>query len=81
MIRVSALMCLILILLGAVAPAYADCPPWDVRAYCCPAACAVKKSPRWPEADRVLRSCAQVLGCSVEDARDMSVAMTCECTL
>lgn len=63
-----------------VPDARADCQPWGVRDYCCPAACAVKKGPGWPEADRVLRGCMAGLGCPASDQRDATVAMTCECS-
>lgn len=49
----------------------------DVAALCCPTACATKASPRWSQADEVLRSCMRGLGCSrVEGA---TVGMRCGC--
>lgn len=49
----------------------------DVKAYCCPSACAVKKSSHWYQANEVLRGCMRGLGCSsVEGA---TVYMKCGC--
>jgi hypothetical protein len=51
----------------------------DVRALCCPSACAVKSSPKWSEADQVLRSCMRGLGCNDSESKGASVAMKCSC--
>jgi hypothetical protein len=50
----------------------------DVQALCCPSACAAKASPRWPEANDVLRGCMRGLGCrtGVDSA---TVGMRCNC--
>ncbi len=50
----------------------------DVKALCCPGACAVKSSPKWSRANEVLRSCARGLGCKNVDA--WTVFMRCDCS-
>ena len=52
----------------------------DVKAYCCPAACTVKKGPKWYQADEVLRGCMKGLGCSVGDTKGATVGMRCQCS-
>jgi len=49
----------------------------DVKAYCCPSACAAKKSSHWYQADGVLRGCMRGLGCGGSDSA--SVFMLCGC--
>lgn len=55
----------------------AGCFASDVRAYCCPSACAVKKSSHWYQANDVLRGCARGLGCKRVDS--WTVGMRCNC--
>ena len=49
----------------------------DVRAYCCPAACATKKSTHWYRANDVLRGCMRGIGC--DGAESATVFMRCGC--
>lgn len=49
----------------------------EVQALCCPSACAVRNSPKWTEADDVLRACAKGIGCKSVDS--WSVSMRCNC--
>jgi hypothetical protein len=49
----------------------------DVRQFCCPAACKVKGSSKWYQADQVLRSCAKSIGC--KDVDGWTVEMHCSC--
>lgn len=58
--------------------ALAMCFTSDVRALCCPSACAVMQSPRWYEADRTLTACARSLGCH-NGSSNMNVRFTCQC--
>ena len=51
----------------------------DVRTLCCPSACAVKKSPKWDQADSVLRACMRGIGCSESDSKGATVFMQCNC--
>lgn len=51
----------------------------DVRATCCPSACAARDSAHWYRADAVLRGCMQGLGCDAGAVRTASVTMRCEC--
>ena len=49
----------------------------DVAKLCCPSACAVKDSPKWPQANDVLRGCARGIGC--KDVDNWTVGMKCQC--
>lgn len=50
----------------------------DVRALCCPSACAAKNTPgKWTQADEMLRSCARSIGC--KSVESWTVGMRCEC--
>jgi hypothetical protein len=52
----------------------------DVKKLCCPSACAVKNSPKWDEADTVLRACMRGIGCSDSESKSATVFMQCTCT-
>lgn len=65
-----------LLLLLSFIPPSELCFTSDVKAYCCPAACGVKNSPKWYDADKVLRTCMKSLGCGSSDS---TVNMTCNC--
>lgn len=58
-------------------PASAGCFQSDVKAYCCPAACAVYKSSKWYQANDVLRGCMRGMGCERSDGA--TVAGKCGC--
>jgi hypothetical protein len=51
----------------------------DVKAICCPAACAAKASSKWQQADEVLRGCMKGLGCSDGSTKSATVFMRCDC--
>jgi len=51
----------------------------DVHVYCCPSACAVRNSPKWSDADKVLRSCMRSVGCSDSESKGATVGMRCSC--
>ena len=51
----------------------------DVRALCCPGACAAKNGPKWPQADQILQGCMRGLGCSEGDSKGATVGMKCDC--
>jgi hypothetical protein len=55
----------------------AACFTSDVRTYCCPAACSVKKSNHWYQADEVLRGCMRGMGC--QGSVKATVGMRCGC--
>lgn len=55
------------------------CMTPDVQAMCCPAACAAKAGPHWPDADEVLRGCMRGLGCDEPGTRSATVSMMCWC--
>ena len=67
------------LLLGVDLDASPLCFASDVRKLCCPSACAVKDSPKWTEANDVLRGCMRGIGCRDDDSRGATVAMRCEC--
>lgn len=48
----------------------------EAKAVCCPSACHVYSTPRWPVADDVLRGCYRGLGC---DDEGRTVRNTCGC--
>ncbi len=50
----------------------------DVKALCCPSACAAKNSPKWSQADDILRSCMRGLGCK-SGIDSATVGMRCDC--
>jgi len=58
-------------------PAEPVCLQSDVKQLCCPSACAVKGSPKWTQADGVLRVCAKGIGCKHVDG--WTVGMRCDC--
>lgn len=60
-------------------PAAPVCFVSDVKSLCCPSACAVKRSPKWETADRVLRSCMAGIGCSDSESKGATVGMRCDC--
>ncbi len=70
---------LLLLSLGFTQPAEPLCFASDVKAYCCPSACAVKSSPHWDKADATLQSCMKSLGCSDSAAKGKTVSFTCTC--
>lgn len=52
----------------------------DVKALCCPSACAAKRDVHlWPKANDVLRGCMRGLGCSDSESKNASVQMRCNC--
>ena len=63
------------LLLGLNLDAVPVCFSSDVKALCCPSACAVKNSPKWEQANEVLRGCMRGLGCSDGESRGATVAM------
>ena len=81
MIRVIALWLLaslLVALTGHAEPPATMCFASDVRALCCPMACAMLQSSRWYEADAALRGCMRGLGCKPPASE--TVGMVCECT-
>jgi hypothetical protein len=58
--------------------ALAACFTSDVRALCCPSACAVARSSRWYEADRTLTACARSLRC-YHGSSTLDTRMVCQC--
>jgi len=48
----------------------------DVRAICCPSACAAKRGSKWYKADEILRACVNSLGCN---DRGATVEGRCSC--
>jgi len=58
-------------------PADPACFASDVKQLCCHSACGVKNSPKWTQADSVLRSCAREIGCKGVDG--WTVGMKCDC--
>lgn len=67
-----------LVILFVESLAHASCFDSDVKSYCCPSACAVKKSSHWYQADAVLQQCMQSIGCG-EKSSSASVFMKCNC--
>jgi hypothetical protein len=53
----------------------------DVRATCCPAACAAKHGRQWPKADEILRGCMRGLGCNDATVEGATVGMRCDCSV
>ena len=51
----------------------------DIKTLCCTSACAAKASPKWTQADQVLRACMKGIGCSDSDSKGATVFMRCEC--
>ena len=65
------------VLLLLTSTASASCFQSDLRAVCCPAACAAKKSTHWyQQADEILNGCAAAMGC---ERKRYLVAMYCDC--
>lgn len=56
----------------------AACFRSDVRALCCPSACAVSRSPRWYDADHTLTACARATGC-YDGQGTLDTRMICNC--
>jgi hypothetical protein len=52
----------------------------DIQKFCCPSACAVKNSPKWTQADGVLRGCMKGIHCSDGESNGATVGMKCNCT-
>ena len=75
LMRVIPWLCFVLAMIGC-SVAYASCFQSDVKALCCPAACAVKSSSHWYQAPAVLRGCMAGLGC---DGKGASVFLVCGC--
>ncbi len=69
----------LLLSLGFVQEPTQVCFTSDVKALCCPSACAVKSSPKWPDADKVLQSCMKSIGCTDSESKGRSVTMVCNC--
>jgi hypothetical protein len=53
----------------------------DVKALCCPSACAVKRSLKWSKADETLRACMKGIGCSDSESKSATVFMRCSCSM
>jgi hypothetical protein len=67
----------VLVIMLTTLPAWATtCPSWDVKAYCCPSACAAKKLPGF-KADQVLRQCMRGLGC--DQSEGATTFQWCSC--
>lgn len=64
-------------LLGLNLDASPMCFQSDVKKLCCPSACAVKDSPKWAEANDVLKGCARGIGC--KEVGGWTVGMRCQC--
>lgn len=81
MIRTVSILLFLLPVLGS-SSAIAEsptCTTWNVRDYCCPAACAAYKSANWERANPVLRGCMAGLSCSESERSAASVELTCNC--
>jgi hypothetical protein len=50
----------------------------DIKALCCPGACAAKNSRKWSQANDVLRGCMRGLGCK-SGVDTATVGMRCDC--
>jgi hypothetical protein len=55
------------------------CYASDIKALCCPSACAVRRSSRWEHANDVLRACMRGIGCGSE-SKSATVGMRCDCS-
>lgn len=75
---IRAAIALLAVLLLLCSWGWGACFQSDVRAMCCPSACAVLRSPRWYDADRTLTACARSLGCYNND-RKLNTRMVCSC--
>ena len=51
----------------------------DVKALCCPGACAAKNGHKWPQVNEILRGCMKGLGCSDSESKGATVFMKCDC--
>jgi len=51
----------------------------DVQKYCCPSACVVKDSPKWHQANDVLRACMRGIGFSDAESKGATVFTKCSC--
>lgn len=73
---------LLMIALWFEQPAQPDpvCFASDVAKLCCPSACAVKKSPKWTQADGALRGCMKSIGCSDGESKSATVGTKCNCS-
>jgi hypothetical protein len=67
-------------LLGLNLDAVPMCFASDVQKLCCPSACATKDSPKWPQANDVLRGCMRGIGCSDSESKGATVGMKCNCS-
>jgi len=67
------------LLLGLELEPVPVCFASDVKSLCCPSACTVKSSPKWPQADAVLKACMRGIGCSAGESKAATVFMRCEC--
>lgn len=67
------------LLVGLHLDAVPQCFASDVKQLCCPSACATKNSPKWTQANDVLRSCMKGIGCSDSDSKNATVGLRCEC--
>lgn len=71
------------LLLGLNLESAADAVPMcfasDVKALCCPGACAAKNGPKWSQASEILRGCMKALGCSDGESKGATVFMKCDC--
>jgi hypothetical protein len=67
------------LLLGLNLEAVPMCFSSDVKQLCCPSACATKNSPKWTQADQVLRGCMKGIGCSDGESKNATVGMRCTC--
>ena len=64
-----------IVLLLASSTVKASCYQSDVVRYCCPTACAMKKSSHWYQAQQVFDGCRRGLGCDGK----RSINMVCGC--
>jgi len=67
------------LLLGLNLDAAPMCFSSDVKQLCCPSACATKNSPKWPQANDVLRACMKGIGCGDGESKNATVGMKCNC--
>ena len=70
---------LAVLLLGLNLDAVPLCFSSDIKQLCCPSACATKNSPKWTQADQLLRGCMKGIGCSDGESKGATVGMKCTC--
>ena len=67
------------LLVGLNLDAVPMCFSSDVKQLCCPSACATKSSPKWSQANDVLRACMKGIGCGDGESKNATVGMKCNC--